>query len=102
MLARVGIRVRLNVLTHIAHCRDADGNGARFNLGGSCNVRVDKLTALAQLENDPGRRAAMISKAFRIIHEDTGFVPLHQQMLAWAMSDKIMRTTGPTIKSASR
>jgi peptide/nickel transport system substrate-binding protein len=79
----------LNVLTHIAHCRDAAGNGAHFNLGGYCNARVDALTASAQAENDTGRRTAMISKAFQIIHEDTGFVPLHQQKLAWAMSDKI-------------
>ena len=28
-------------------------------------------------------------EAFRLIHEDAGFIPLHQRTLAWAMSDRL-------------
>jgi hypothetical protein len=34
----------------------------------------------------------MMVQAFRLIHEDAGFIPLHQQTLAWAMSDRLDAT----------
>jgi peptide/nickel transport system substrate-binding protein len=78
-----------NVLDNVARCRDDKGNGARFNLGGYCNGEVERLTALALGEGDPARRSAMMVQAFRLIHEDAGFIPLHQQTLAWAMRDRL-------------
>jgi peptide/nickel transport system substrate-binding protein len=81
-----------NVLDNVARCRDDKGNGARFNLGGYCNGEVERLTALALGDGDPARRSAMMVQAFRLIHEDAGFIPLHQQTLAWAMSDHLDAT----------
>ena len=78
-----------NVLENVARCRDAKGNGARFNLGGYCNGEVDRLAAMALGEGDPARRSAMMVQAFRLIHEDAGFIPLHQQSLAWAISNRL-------------
>ncbi len=78
-----------DVLANVANCRDAAGNGARFNLGGYCNREVDRLTAMALIELDHGRRARLLNRAFEIIHEDAGFIPLHQQNLAWAMSSTV-------------
>ena len=77
------------VLANLAKCRDAVGNGARFNLGGYCNPRVDHLTDLALLETDSKRRADMMTDAFTLIHHDIGFIPLHQQALAWGLSDRL-------------
>ena len=78
-----------NVLHNLARCRDAAGNGARFNLGGYCNDDIDRLTRQALTEGVTERRDQLMLKAFRIIHEDVGFIPLHQQALAWAMSARI-------------
>ena len=31
----------------------------------------------------------MIAEAFKIVHEEVGLIPLHQQSLAWGVSKKI-------------
>lgn len=41
------------------------------------------------IETDPRLRDQTIAATFRIIHEDVAFVPLHQQMLAWGVSNKV-------------
>lgn len=79
----------LNVLNNVALCRDEIGNGGRFNLGGYCNRDVDRLAAQAAVEMDAKVRSDMITRALKIIHDDVGFIPLHQQSLSWAMSRKI-------------
>ncbi|MFT7575795.1 MAG: peptide/nickel transport system substrate-binding protein [Alphaproteobacteria bacterium] len=81
-----------NVLTNVALCRDAKGNGARFNLGGYCNRNVDRLLASVMAEPSQTRRAETLTKALQLIHSDVGFIPLHQQTLAWAMSTGINAT----------
>lgn len=40
-------------------------------------------------ENDPEKRDAMIADVFKIMHDDVGYVPLHQQGLAWGVSSKV-------------
>jgi peptide/nickel transport system substrate-binding protein len=79
----------LNILRSIAGCRDANGKGATANFGGYCNPVVDELAASITTEIDVKKRDAMIAKAFRIIHEDVGLIPLHQQTLNWGVSKKI-------------
>jgi len=81
-----------NVLNNVALCRDAKGNGARFNLGGYCNRNVDRLATSVSTEPNPSRRAETLSKALQLIHNDVGYIPLHQQTLAWAMSTRINAT----------
>jgi len=78
-----------NVLKNLMNCRDAKGDGSPFNLGGYCNKRVDELTGLVLKENDPKERDAMIAEAFKIAHDEVGYVPLHQQGLAWGVQDKV-------------
>jgi hypothetical protein len=77
------------VLHNLPRCRDEKGNGARFNLGGYCNAAVDRFGAEALTEIDAVRRARLLLEAFEIIHGDAGFIPLHQQTLAWAMARKV-------------
>ena len=79
----------LNILRSIAGCRDADGKGATANFGGYCNPVVDELASSIATENDTTKRDDMIAKAFRIIHEDVGLIPLHQQTLNWGVSKKV-------------
>jgi peptide/nickel transport system substrate-binding protein len=78
-----------NVLKNLANCRGEDGSASPFNLGGYCNERVDELTAQILAEIDPEKRNELIAEAYRIIHEDVGFIPLHQQSLAWGVRDNL-------------
>ena len=78
-----------NVLENLTHCRDASGKGSLFNYGGYCNPKVDELHAKILVEIDTAKRDAMILDAFKIIHEDAGLIPLHQQALVWGVSKKV-------------
>ena len=77
-----------NVLGNITHCRDASGKGGQFNYGGYCNPKVDALADKILVETDTAKRDAMILEAFKIVHEEAGIIPLHQQTLAWGVSKK--------------
>jgi peptide/nickel transport system substrate-binding protein len=79
----------LNILRSIAGCRDAKGKGAAFNYGGYCNPLIDELAGSIATENDIEKRDDMIAKAFRIIHDEVGLIPLHQQTLNWGVSKKV-------------
>ncbi|SDR31633.1 ABC transporter substrate-binding protein [Pseudovibrio sp. Tun.PSC04-5.I4] len=78
-----------NVLMNLNNCRDDKGAGGPFNLGGYCNTRVDELTDMVLSENDQEKRNGYISEAYQIIHDEVSHIPLHQQGLAWGVSDKI-------------
>jgi peptide/nickel transport system substrate-binding protein len=78
-----------NVLANITHCRDAAGNGGQFNYGGYCNTKVDALADKVLVETDTKKRDEMILEAFKMVHEDAGIIPLHQQSLSWGVSKKV-------------
>jgi len=78
-----------NVLANIIGCRDADGKGAAFNLGGYCNPKIDELAKKILVEADTKKRDDMITEAFRICHDEAGIIPLHQQSLIWGVSKKV-------------
>lgn len=78
-----------NVLANLANCRDADGKGSQFNYGGYCNKNVDELTRKILVETDTAKRDDLIAQAFKIIHDEVGLIPLHQQSLAWGVSKKV-------------
>jgi len=79
-----------NVLYDIMGCRD-DPKQARgeANLGGYCNKQVDELTDKILVESDTAKRDQMIKQAFEIAQKDYGYIPLHQQALAWGVSKKV-------------
>jgi peptide/nickel transport system substrate-binding protein len=71
-------------------CRDEKGVGGNMNLGGYCNPKVEELTNKILVESDKAKRDAMIKEAYQIGQEqDVGFIPLHQQALAWGVSKKV-------------
>ena len=78
-----------NVLDTLMNCRDETGKGSPFNLGGFCDPQIDALSDQILVENDPEKRDAMIAEAFKISHDNAYYIPLHQQSLAWGVSDKI-------------
>jgi peptide/nickel transport system substrate-binding protein len=80
-----------NVLNDLLHCRKADGSGGRgqFNNGGYCNAKVDDLTAKVLVEADTTKRDAMILDAYKIVHDDVGYLPLHQQALSWGVAKNV-------------
>lgn len=77
-----------DVLSAVLATPDERGQG-QYNLGGYSHPEVDALTRRVQSETDPGRRDALIHQAFKRHQDDVGHVPLHQQMLAWAMRREV-------------
>lgn len=77
-----------NVLHNIIRCREDDGAG-KFNLGGYCNPRIGELTDMILSETDIAKRDGMIAEAYQITHDERGYIPLHQQGLAWGKADKV-------------
>jgi peptide/nickel transport system substrate-binding protein len=65
-----------------------EGSGI-WNAGKWTNPRVEELTKAIASEMDPDKRTAMIHEALRIHKEDFGALPLHQQALAWGVSDSV-------------
>ena len=77
-----------NALYNLVHSRTEDGAGA-FNLGGYSNPEIDALTSKILTETDLEARTAMITEAWQILHDDVGYLPLHQQALAWGVKDDL-------------
>jgi peptide/nickel transport system substrate-binding protein len=80
-----------NVLHDIMGCRDdaKDPTRGEANLGGYCNKALDALTDKILLATDTAKRDQMIKQAFEIGIKDYGYIPLHQQALAWGVSKKV-------------
>ncbi|KZM51296.1 ABC transporter substrate-binding protein [Labrenzia sp. OB1] len=78
-----------NVLNDLMNCRDEAGAGAPFNIGGFCDPKIDELTDEILVEIDPAKRDDLIAEAFSVSHDNVYYLPLHQQGLAWGVSDKV-------------
>lgn len=61
-----------------------ENNDGQYN-----NPKFDDLTAKVAVELDQEKRRQMISEAFKIHREDFGHIPLHQQSLTWAATNKV-------------
>jgi peptide/nickel transport system substrate-binding protein len=82
-----------SVLYDLIGCRD-DPRSSRgeANLGGYCNRDVDRLADQIRVEMDERRRDQLTKQAFRMVLDDFGYIPLHQQPLAWGVSKKVKLT----------
>ena len=82
-----------NVLHDIIGCRDnPNSSRGEANLGGYCNKKVDALTDQILQETNTDKRDQLIKQAFEIVQKDYGYIPLHQQALAWGVSNKVKLT----------
>ena len=62
------------------------------NAAGYSNARVDALEAQISQELDAKKRQAMIDEVTKIVQDEVGYIPLHQQGITWAARDNIELT----------
>ena len=63
--------------------------GGSWNHTGYSNAEADALIDAMTREIDPGKRDEMVSQVWSMVQEDTVYLPIHHQMLNWAMKDNI-------------
>jgi peptide/nickel transport system substrate-binding protein len=79
-----------NVLANMYRCRDEQGKGGNNNLGNYCNPKMEELIVQILGEPEKGKRDQLIKTAYELgQNQDWGYVPLHQQALAWGASKKM-------------
>jgi peptide/nickel transport system substrate-binding protein len=79
-----------NVLHDIQGCRDnPQSSRGESNLGNFCNKQHDELTDKVLVEVNKDKRNQLIKEAFQIAVNEYGYIPLHQQALAWGVSNKV-------------
>ncbi|TQI65283.1 peptide/nickel transport system substrate-binding protein [Bosea sp. AK1] len=60
-----------------------------FNGGGYSNPELDQLLSKIQVEIDHSARTALVDKVWTILKEDVPVIPLHQQWLAWGLHKNV-------------
>ena len=70
--------------TYIPNTADGD-----YNLGGYSNAKVDELIDRQKTEVDPKKRAEIAHEVSKIHMQEFGHVPLHFQMIPWAMRSNV-------------
>lgn len=60
-----------------------------WNAAGYSNAAIDEMLPTISSELDPVVRRAMIHDAWQLIIQDVAYVPLHNQVLTWAMRDTL-------------
>jgi len=115
MLAKIGIDVSLDAITKAQHFpkiqkRETDfymlGWGVptldshyvfsylldkegSWNATGYDNAKVNEITATIASEVDLTKREMLIGDAWSQIKDDAPYIPIHHQVIAWGMSDKL-------------
>ena len=69
-------------------CGNPLSNGS-WNGTGYNNPRVDELTNAFAVETDLAKRDQQIAEAWNIVKDDIVYLPIHHQVIAWGMSDKL-------------
>ena len=85
-----------NILYEIAGCRkDPKSGRGGWNLGDYCNPKIDEIADKVEQETDTKTRDALIKEGFDTVQADWGYIPLHQQALAWGVSKKVTLVQRP-------
>jgi peptide/nickel transport system substrate-binding protein len=71
-------------LTPVLHGRDAKGRGD-YNSGRFRDDELDRLIEASEVEIDPARRRGLMLEAFRKVRDNVYTIPLHRQMIPWAV-----------------
>jgi peptide/nickel transport system substrate-binding protein len=72
-----------NVLYALAGTRN--GSRGEINDGGYSNPKLDDLIARIGVETDQTKRQDMINQSIKILQDDVAYIPLHQQVIVWAV-----------------
>ena len=75
-------------LTPILRSR-ADGGVGYYNWGNFKNSKIDELASASSKEADPVKREQLIKAAFREHNEQVHHIPLHRQVIPWAMRTNV-------------
>lgn len=71
-------------LTPVLRSRGEGGVGY-YNWGNVKNPKLDELAAASSREGDPARRQELVKAALREHDEQVHHIPLHRQVIPWAM-----------------
>ena len=82
-----------NMLVNIVTLKEKDSG--IFNSGRYTNPKVEELTKNAETEMDLKKRHDLMVEAQKIHKDDYGHIPLHQQTLAWGVSDTVDGSVKP-------
>jgi peptide/nickel transport system substrate-binding protein len=72
-----------------------EDGGLKWNAGHYGSPRITELSKAIKTETDDAKRAAMIAEVWDIMKADVGYIPLHQQALAWAERDAVTTPQRP-------
>lgn len=75
-------------LQSILRTKGSGGDG-NWNFSGYSNPKVDALVDKLKTEQDFGKRAAMAKEALQLDIADVGHIPLHHQVIPWAMRKNV-------------
>jgi peptide/nickel transport system substrate-binding protein len=75
-------------LTPVLRSRGENGIGY-YNFGDYKDAKLDELAAASSAEQDPVRREQLIKAAFREHNEQVHHIPLHRQVIPWAMRSRV-------------
>jgi peptide/nickel transport system substrate-binding protein len=66
-----------------------EGADGSWNHGGYSNAQVDALIDQIKTEIDQNKRNQLIEQALALHAEDVGHIPLHDQIIPWAMKKNV-------------
>jgi peptide/nickel transport system substrate-binding protein len=75
-------------LTPVMRSRGTGGVG-QYNWGNHSNPRLDELATMSSRETDPVRREQLIKAAMREHNDQVHHLPLHRQVIPWAMRSHV-------------
>ena len=76
-----------NVLYTLLGTRN--GKRGEVNVGGYSNATLDGLIEKIGVETDSAKRSSMIHQSIEILQKDLPTIPLHQQVIVWAMKKNV-------------
>jgi peptide/nickel transport system substrate-binding protein len=75
-------------LQSLARTKGAGGDG-NYNVGRYSNPQMDALVERIKVETDEKLRGELISKALALHNQDVVHIPLHNQVIPWAMKKNV-------------
>ena len=65
------------------------GGDGNYNLGRYSNPKMDAIIDRAKTETDPFIRPRLLTEALQLQNDDVVHIPLHNQIIPWAMKKSI-------------
>ena len=82
------------MLTPVLRNRGEQGVGVG-NYAGIVNDKADALAGASSVETDPAKRQALIKGALQSYREQVNLIPLHRQVIPWAMRAGVTAVHSP-------